>query len=108
MSNNKMGIGLVSIVFSVLAYFVYGNSISAMLGMLLLVIGSGLTSVLSIIPFVGVLIAYFVNTAYTYPIIMHFVGITPTWLTAILLVFHSVVGVVITIKTSISVLKWRK
>ncbi len=107
MANNSIGIGLTSIVFSVLAYFVYGDSISAMLGMLLLVIGSSLTTLLSLIPFVGVIIAYFTNTIYTYPTIMHFVGITPTWLTTLLLVFHTVIGVVLTIVTSAAVLKLR-
>jgi len=105
--SNSIRIGFMSIVFSVLAYFVYGNSISAMLGMLLLVIGSALTTLLSLIPFVGVIIAYFANTVYTYPTIMHFVGITPTWLTTLLLVFHSVIGVVFTIIISAVVLKLR-
>lgn len=108
MTNDRIGIGVFSILFSVLAYFVYGNSISAMLGMFLLVIGSSLTTLLSLIPFIGVIIAYFTNTIYTYPAIMDFVGITPTWLTNLLLIFHTVLGVIITAITSYVVLKLRK
>lgn len=108
MTETRIGIGCLSIVFSVLAYFVYGNSISAMLGMLILVIGSFLTTLLSLIPFVGVIIAYFTNTIYTYPAIMDFVGITPTWLTNLLLIFHTALGVILTAITSYVVLNLRK
>lgn len=110
MTGNDSGIriGFFSILFSVLAYFVYGNSISAMLGMFILVIGSFLTTLLSLIPFVGVIIAWFANTIYTYPAIMDFVGITPTWLTTLLLIFHTMLGVIITAITSYAVLSLRK
>lgn len=107
MPNKVGGVGLISIMFSIVAYFVYNQSISAMLGMLLLVIGSGFTTLLSFIPFVGVIIAYFANTIYTYPTIMGFVGITSTWLTTILLIFHTIIGIVLTIISSAIVLKLR-
>ncbi len=104
MSNNSSGIGILSIIFTIMAYFVYERSISAMLGMLLLVIGSGITSILSLIPIFGIFISYYINIAYTYPTVMQFTGLTPTWLTTLLLGCHTIIGVILTLITSIALI----
>lgn len=99
-----LGIGMFTIVAAILAYFVYGHSISAALGMVLLVIGSGFTTILSLIPFVGVFISYYINITYTYPIIMGFTGLTTTWLITAVLVIHTILGIIFTFVTSMAVL----
>lgn len=108
MSNNSSGIGISTIFLTILAYFVYEKSISAMLGMFLLVLGSGVTTLLSLIPIFGIFITYYINTSYTYPTIMQFTGLTPTWLTTSLLIFHTIIGVILTLVTSFVIIAFIK
>lgn len=97
----KFSISTTTILFTIVAYFVYGHNISAALGMFLLIVGSALTTLLSLIPFIGVYVAFLVNTMYTYPTIIVFTGMYPTWITTLLLGFHTVIGVILTTVTSL-------
>ncbi len=105
--SNGIKIGFLAIVVMALGYFTYGNTISGALGILLLVIGTELTILLSLIPFVGMLFAYIVNTTYTYPVIMGFTGITETWLTTVILTIYTILSVIITGATTAFILNWK-
>ena len=66
--------------FSVVAYFVYGRSVDAALGIFLLCILGGLVVMLGFVPVVGVGITYRVWVE-LYTRIAEWAGITPTWVT---------------------------
>lgn len=72
-----------AVIFSVVAYFVYGRSIEAALGVFLLYILGGLAAVLGFVPIVGVGVTYRVWVE-LFNRIAEWAGITPTWVTKLL------------------------
>ena len=85
MSENKitiMGIGVLvwSILWGVIAYFVYGNSIDMGLVVFLLNFVYSLLSILSIIPIIGVPL-YLVCMQSVYIWVVNLTGLTTSWVT---------------------------
>ena len=100
-SNSKHGTWIGTILVGILGYFVYGNTLTGALGMVLLWIVMGLTSLLSIIPLVGFAIAGVVNKFYTMPAVLNLVGLEYTWLTTGMFWFQAIIGLIITIMITI-------
>jgi len=94
---------LLTVMFSLLGYFVYG-SINGALAILLLDLVCDLTVLVSVIPFVGCLIQAFLMKMII-PKIAAITGIHLTWLTTAIFWTNLLFGVVVTAIVSIMVLK---
>ena len=85
------------IVYAIIGYFVYGNSIDAALGILVLSFVVGITSILSIIPFIGWITALALNWFYVIPKILELVSLDHTWLVTLIFAINGILGFIITI-----------
>ena len=92
------------IVYAIIGYFVYGNSFDAALGILVLSFVVGITSILSIIPFVGWIAALALNWFYIIPKILELTSLDHTWLVTAIFAINGILGFVITILASIVIL----
>ncbi|MCK5433034.1 MAG: hypothetical protein KAJ03_09830 [Gammaproteobacteria bacterium] len=88
------------IVYAIIGYFVYGNSINAALGVLLLSFAVGIINILSIIPIVGWIAALALNWFYVMPKILEFVSLDYTWLITLIFVISAILGFIITAMTT--------
>lgn len=88
------------IIAGILGYFVYGQSTTGVLGMMLLAILFGLLMLISIIPIIGFPIYAYVGWYHLIPAVLDFVSLEPTWLTTGIFLFNSIVGFIIWIVMS--------
>ncbi|MCW3140657.1 MAG: hypothetical protein N2V72_00535 [Methanophagales archaeon] len=95
---------LLTALFSLLGYFVYG-SINGALGILLLCIACDFVLLISIIPFVGWLIQTFVMKMIVIPGIVALTGIYLTWLTTTIFFVYLAYGIIVTATVSIAILR---
>lgn len=72
------------IIAAVLGYFVYGHSLSGALAIALLTFIYFLISIIGFVPFVGVILYYFITSIYVEPSLFSFTGIYATWLTSLI------------------------
>ncbi|RLG33236.1 hypothetical protein DRN97_05560 [Methanosarcinales archaeon] len=94
---------LLTMLFSLLGYFVYG-SINGALAILLLCIVCNFMLLISVIPFVGWLIQAFLMKKLVITGIAAITGISLTWLTSAIFWVYLVFGIIISTVTSIVVL----
>jgi hypothetical protein len=84
---------------AVLGYFVYGG-IDGALAMVLVWFILGLCIILAMIPFVGIVLQWWVSTAYVIPFLFELTGIGETWLTTVTLIIMLAIGILVTIVMS--------
>lgn len=89
-----------------LAYFVYGRTLDAVFGMVILTIVTTFPIILvSIIPFAGVFLALSMATGYLYPLVFGFTGLTATWVTTLLLTIQIIIGAIVTMAATFYTIK---
>ena len=88
------------IVYAIIGYFVYGNSVNAALGVLLLSFAVGIINILSIVPVVGWIASLALNWFYVIPKILEFVSLDYTWLITLIFVISAILGFIITAMTT--------
>jgi len=81
---NIFGIPPIIILFAVVAYFVYGNSVNAALAVVLLEFLWGIAMLVAFIPLVGIFI-YWYLTGIVFNWVSDLTGLTSTWLTDVML-----------------------
>ncbi len=100
MSVGKEGYGsswLVAVLFTVLAFFVYGQNISLMLGFLLLGVLSSLVLLVALVPFGGGFLLAGCLKLLVFPWVFSFTGLYETWLTSLLFWFNTIIGFMLSI-----------
>jgi hypothetical protein len=92
---------LLTILWVALGYFVYGG-FSGALAILVLSLLFSVTILVSLIPFVGVVIQGLIMNYWIVPWTFGVTGITATWLTGIIFWINIIIGLIFTIITSIA------
>jgi hypothetical protein len=92
------------IIFGLLGYFVYGETVAGALGMAILAIVLDISLAIALIPFAGVFIQFAVNLLFIIPNILGLTGLWDTWLVTVLFILTTVVGAVLTLFTTSMVL----
>jgi len=106
MSEKKVGLGLggswvfMSLLAFLLAYFQYGTSINAGLGMILTSLVLEALSLIGLIPFIGVFIYYFSAIYYILPLTLNFVQLSWSWVIDLFLYLNLIMAALLTIATS--------
>jgi hypothetical protein len=92
------------IIFGLLGYFVYGETLAGALGMAILAIVLDISLAIALIPFAGVFIQFAVNLLFIIPNILGLTGLWDTWLVTVLFILATVVGAILTLFTTSMVL----
>jgi len=87
----------------ILSWFVYGTW-SGVLSMLLLYIVLGISLIISIIPFIGIILMYIISESWTIPTILSFTNTEYTWIVTLIKVLIYIFGFIITAAISIGVI----
>jgi len=98
---------IIMILIVILSWFVYG-AWSGVLSMLLLYIVLGISLIISIIPFIGIILMYIISESWTIPTILSFTNTEYTWIVTAIKIFIYICGFIITAATSIGVILLRK
>jgi hypothetical protein len=98
---------VVSLVFMILAYFVY-DSWTAALAIFVLNFLGGLTILIGIVPLAGVFLQYWIYTDYLLPFIFDLTGIYATWLTTTILAIDIFFGALFTFITTAAILSIKR
>lgn len=98
---------VLSLVFMILAYFVY-DSWTASLAIFVLSFLGGLTILIGIIPLAGVFLQYWIYTEYLLPFVFDLTGIYATWLTTVILVIDIFFGAIFTFITTAAILSIKR
>jgi hypothetical protein len=115
MTNTKIsfdtpGTIITIIIFGMIGYFVYDNSIDAAISVMLLSFVVGLVTLLSLIPIIGWLISIPLSYYLVIPAMLEMTGIEYTWLITVIFTLNVLLGLLITAFTTvmaIEFLKWR-
>jgi len=97
---------IIDIIFFLLGYFLYG-SLNAALAVLLLALLLDLFNLISIIPFVGAFIYFFV-AKWLQSQILALTGLTPTWLTSLIFAVSVAISIIVTFLCTLGVLSLRE
>jgi len=92
---NILGIPPILLIFSIIAYFIYGNDLSAALAVLLLGILWSIALISALIPFGGVAIYWFIAD-YIRSWVFSISSLTSTWLTDLLWWLYVILALIIT------------
>lgn len=88
---------LLTILYAILAYFVYDQSLSAVFGVIVISIVVSLIFMLSIIPLVGWVAAILISYYVAIPALLNLVGIEYTWLITVILGLNAIGGFIVTV-----------
>lgn len=102
---SKIGFELL-LLWTALAYFVYGG-LEGTMAIVILCVLYGLATLLALIPFGGAIIQVMVMKFAIWPYVMAFTGITATWLTGLVFWIDVIIGIILTFAATIVVLKSR-
>jgi len=91
---NIFGIPPIVILFAVIAYFVYGNSVSAALAVVLLGFLWAIAGLLAWIPFIGIFVYYY-TMQWLFDWVADLTGLARTWVIDIMQVIYLAIGVLI-------------
>jgi len=83
-----------------MGYFVYGG-LDGALAMIVLYLLLGVVALLSLIPFIGIVLQYWVSTQITIMWIISITGIYATWLTTLMLIVFMIMGTILCGMTTI-------
>lgn len=116
MTNTKIsfdtsGTIITIIIFGMIGYFVYDNSIDAAISVMLLSFVVGLVTLLSLIPIIGWLISIPLSYYLVIPAMLEMTGIEYTWLITVIFTLSVLLGLLITAFTTvmaIEFLRWRQ
>lgn len=101
------GISVFFIIAVILAYFQYGT-LQGVLFVALYYLLTGFAAALSLIPFVGVILYYFVSASAVTPWLVSFTGVQTSWVTDIIFWAYLIVGVVLTAITTVVTIAFLK
>lgn len=87
-------------VFFTMGYFVYGG-LDGAIAMIVLYLLLGAVALLSLIPFIGIVLQYWVSTQIVMMWIISIAGIYATWLTTLMLIVFMIMGTILCGMTTI-------
>lgn len=99
MNNSSFNIGFglkLLVLYTILGYFVYDNSVEGAIAVLCASIVIGIVMLLSLVPIFGWIAAILINYFYVIPKILLLTGITWTWLITLIFVVDIVIGLILT------------
>jgi hypothetical protein len=96
---------LLILLWMLLGYFIYGG-VDGALAMGLLGLLYALSILISLIPFAGIFIQYYVMIDVIFPYICEITGITATWLTTVMFAVNLIFGILVWIIMSVAVAWW--
>jgi len=106
LSFNILGINVLTVIFAIVAYFIYGNNLGAMLAIVLLSILWNFAMFVSIIPFGGFIIYWFIAD-YIRSWVFSIANISSTWLTDLMWWLYIIVAIIVTIASTMILLRVR-
>ncbi|RLC69410.1 MAG: hypothetical protein DRI26_09180, partial [Chloroflexi bacterium] len=104
LSFNILGINVLTVIFAIVAYFIYGNNLGAMLAIVLLSILWNFAMFVSIIPFGGFIIYWFIAD-YIRSWVFSIANISSTWLTDLMWWLYIIVAIIVTIASTMILLR---
>ena len=98
MGENNVASGSIGpiILIAIVAYFVYGHSIDAMVGVVAIALVVGMVQIFSIIPVIGWIGGMMLNYWYVIPKMLILTGLETSWLIFAIFVLYTILGFVIT------------
>ena len=106
-NNDYFPVGIfATMILSLIAYFYYGESLSGCLVVLLMGLLFGLISVVGLIPIIGPVLYWVLTYYWLYPLLLSWAGISPSWITVVILFCGFVVSMILSYFTTMKM--WEK